>query len=413
MPVIIPIIEIYLLIPPVNSAEKMQGVTAVFPEALSTTYPSLSISTSPAQHYARDLAEGRILPDRAQEDAVSALDDIHRQLVAWWQRPRGFLQTLLHHHKARAGLQDIPGLYLWGGVGRGKTYLMDVFFQSLPGERKLRMHFHRFMQRVHRSLYNNRGEKNPLALVADEICDQADVLCFDEFFVSDIGDAMILGNLLEALFDKGIVLIATSNLMPSRLYERGLQRQKFLPAIALLEKHTTVMNVDGGTDYRLRTLEHARIYHSPLGETADKAMLAAFAGLTRGMTCEENRVLEILGREICARRWSEGVAWFEFPDLCAGPRSAADYIEISQLFHTVLVSGVPVFDETRDDEARRFISLVDEFYDQRVKLILSAQSPLEGLYAGHDLAFPFERTRSRLLEMQSLDYLALEHHPDA
>jgi len=291
--------------------------------------------------------------------------------------------------------------------------MMDLFFHCLPGERKMRMHFHRFMQTVHRSLYANRGEKNPLKLVAAEFSARADVLCFDEFFVTDIGDAMILGNLLEALFDNGIVLVATSNIMPERLYERGLPRQKFLPAIALLEKHTRVLNVDGGTDYRLRTLEHADIYHTPLGIEADKAMQHCFETLVRGMQTTEDEILEILGRDIRAMHWAEGIAWFDFRELCDGPRSAADYIEISQLFHTVLLSGVPVFDDKSDDKARRFISLVDEFYDQNVKLILSAAAPLESLYQGSDLAFPFERTRSRLLEMQSLEYLAHEHHPDS
>jgi cell division protein ZapE len=364
---------------------------------------------TPAEHYSRDLAQGKILPDRAQEDAIRELDLLYQHLVRHWQRPRGFLQSLLGRGLAP---DDMKGLYLWGGVGRGKTYLMDIFFHCLPGERKLRMHFHRFMQTVHRSLYANRGRKNPLEKVAAEISEKADVLCFDEFYVSDIGDAMILGNLLEALFANSMVLVATSNIVPAKLYERGLQRQKFLPAIALLEQHTQVINVDGGTDYRLRTLENAGIYHTPLGEQADAAMQSCFNNLARGMVTTGQQVLEILGRDINIRNWAEGIAWFAFDAICAGPRSAADYIEISQLCHTVLVSDVPLFDETRDDQARRFIAMVDEFYDQNVKLILSAAAPLEALYQGSDLAFPFERTRSRLLEMQSLEYLAQEHHPD-
>jgi len=368
----------------------------------------LSNSKSPAQHYSRDLAEGKILPDSAQQEAIRELDLIYQKLVVNWQRPRGLLSKLL----GKQAPVDVRGIYLWGGVGRGKTYLMDLFFHCLPGERKLRMHFHRFMQLVHRSLYSHRGNKNPLQLVADEISAKADVLCFDEFFVSDIGDAMILGNLLEALFDNGLVLVSTSNIIPARLYERGLQRQKFLPAIALLEANTQVLNVDGGTDYRLRTLESAGIYQTPLGESADKVMQDCFNRLTCGMRTEENKVLEILGREITTRQWSEGIAWFEFADLCDGPRSAADYIEISQLFHTVLVSNTPVFDEFANDRARRFITLVDEFYDQNVKLILSAAAPLESLYQGSELSFPFTRTQSRLLEMQSHEYLGLEHHPN-
>lgn len=370
-------------------------------------------SLTPAEHYSRDLAEGKILPDSAQQVAIATLDDLHRQLTGYWQKPRGFLDSLLGRDRLdKKALKDLMGLYFWGGVGRGKTYLMDIFFHCLPGERKLRMHFHRFMQSVHHSLYVHRGNSNPLELVAGEICAKADVLCFDEFFVSDIGDAMILGNLLEALFDGGMVLVATSNIVPARLYERGLQRQKFLPAIALLEQHTRVMNVDGGTDYRLRTLENAGIYHAPLDTHAELAMQACFNNLSRGMGTETGLVLEILGRDIATRSWAEGIAWFDFAAICDGPRSAADYIEISRLFHTVLVSGVPVFDEFREDQARRFISMVDEFYDQNVKLVLSAAVPLDGLYQGADLAFPFERTRSRLLEMQSTQYLAREHQPE-
>lgn len=369
----------------------------------------MSYSLSPAEHYASDLAAGRIFPDPAQEEAVRELDRLYQQLTGYWRRRPGLLEKLL----GSGGPRGISGLYLWGGVGRGKTYLMDIFFHCLPGERKLRMHFHRFMQRVHRGLYANRGRKNPLDLVAADICAQADVLCFDEFFVSDIGDAMILANLLEALFARGMVLVTTSNIVPARLYERGLQRQKFLPAIALLECHTRVLNMDGGTDYRLRTLENAGIYHTPLGAAAEQAMKDTFNSLCRGMVTQEGRILEILGRDIRTRCWAEGIAWFEFADLCDGPRSAADYIEISQLFHTVLVSGVPVFDSTSEDPARRFISLVDEFYDQNVKLILSAAAPLEALYRGEDLAFPFARTRSRLRQMQSREYLGHEHRPDA
>ena len=368
-------------------------------------------SDTPFEHYSRDLAQGSIEPDRAQEETVQALEALFQQVLACWQEPKGFFSSLLG--KEKKAIREIKGLYLWGGVGRGKTYLMDIFFHCLPGERKMRMHFHRFMQMVHRSLYTHRGKKNPLELVAAEICNKADVLCFDEFYVSEIGDAMILGNLLEAMFTNGIVLVTTSNIPPEKLYERGLQRQKFLPAIALLEKHTNVRNMDGGTDYRLRTLENAGIYQSPLDDKAAKAMLECFDNLSRGMTTWGSQPLEILGRDIQVQRGAEGIAWFEFEDLCGGPRSAADYIEISQLFHTVLLSNVPVFTEALDDKARRFISMVDEFYDQNVKLILSAAAPLDYLYQGDELAFPFERTCSRLLEMQSLEYLGHEHRPDA
>lgn len=381
------------------------------PCPVTTSNFPLSYSHTPFEHYSQDLAQGTIQPERAQEETIKALESVYGQIVDCWRESEGLFGSLLGQKKK--AIRQIKGLYLWGGVGRGKTYLMDIFYQCLPGERKMRMHFHRFMQMVHRSLYSHRGKKNPLELVAGQICEKADVLCFDEFYVSEIGDAMILGNLLEALLEEGIVLVTTSNIPPPKLYERGLQRQNFLSAIALLEAHTTVINLDGGTDYRLRTLENAGIYHSPLGDEADKGMLDCFDNLSKGMSTWDTRSLEILGRDITVQRSAEGIAWFEFEDLCAGPRSAADYIEISQLFHTVLLSNVPVFDESLDDKARRFISMVDEFYDQNVKLILSAALPLEALYQGDELALTFERTCSRLMEMQSLKYLGQEHRPEA
>jgi len=306
----------------------------------------------------------------------------------------------------------VPGLYFWGGVGRGKTYLMDSFFESLPFQRKLRMHFHRFMLRVHRELRRHKGQRNPLRLVADGLADEARVLCFDEFFVSDIGDAMILAGLLEALFDRGVTLVATSNIQPDRLYENGLQRQRFLPAIELVKRHCEVLNVDGGIDYRLRSLSAAPLYHSPLGEAAESRLMEVFRSLVPSL--EEIRkgvVLEVEGREIAARYVAEDVAWFDFKALCAGPRSQNDYIELAREFHAVLLGGVPVLDAGHDDQARRFINLVDEFYDRNVKLALSAAAPLDALYTGTRLGFEFERTRSRLREMQSHDYLGRAHRP--
>lgn len=364
---------------------------------------------SPRERYRHDLAQGRIRPDPAQAEALERLQSLHEALRDWRERRRGLLARL----RRTLGTSAAPprGLYLWGGVGRGKTYLMDLFFHCQPGGRQLRMHFHRFMRMAHQRLNARRGEKDPLARVAAGIAREADLICFDEFFVSDIGDAMILANLLEALFAEGVVLVATSNIEPARLYENGLQRQRFLPAIALIERHCEVLNVDGGTDWRLRSLEKAEIYHSPLGPGAEALMQASFRDLSAGLEAEEGAVLEILGRPVKARCLAEDLVWFEFRELCGGPRSAADYIEIAQLFHTVLLSNLPVLDAAADDAARRFISLVDEFYDHGVKLIVSAAAPLESLYRGRDLAFAFERTRSRLLEMQSHEYLVRPHRP--
>lgn len=370
-----------------------------------------SAQQSPAQIYRHDLASGVIMPDAAQARAIDALDALHAQLLGKWQTPR----TLWQKVRQRLGLvqqEHNQGLYLWGGVGRGKTYLMDLFFHALPGARKMRMHFHRFMLMVHRRLAEESGQSNPLVLVAGRIAADVDVICFDEFHVADIGDAMILANLLETLFEAGVLLVTTSNIEPDRLYERGLQRQMFLPAIALLKRCTQVLNVDGGIDYRLRSLDKVPVFHSPLGSASEEALETLFADLTRGLHVENDKVLDIQQRKVTARRWSEGQVWFDFETLCGGPRGAADYIEIAGQYQTVFVSGIPVLHESGDDKARRFITMVDEFYDHRVKLVLSAAAGLEVLYQGVELQFLFARTRSRLLEMQTRDYLGSAHNPD-
>ena len=365
----------------------------------------------PQEHYRRDLANGTITPDSSQETAVVALEHIHDALVGKWRNEAGWR----HHLAQRMGLRRkhiVQGLYLWGGVGRGKTYLMDMFFHALPGTRKLRMHFHRFMLTVHRRLNDARGRSDPLVHVAKDIAKETDIICFDEFFVSDIGDAVILGNLLDALFSAGVTLVATSNIEPGRLYENGLQRRKFLPAIELLGHYCTVLNVDGGIDYRLRSLHKAPVFHFPLSATSAQALQTLFEELTRGLHVENGKLLDIQERTIPAVAWSEGLVWFDFEALCGGPRSAADYIEIARQYHTVLISGVPVLKESSDDMARRFMTLVDEFYDHGVKLVLTAADRLENLYQGSDLQFPFTRTCSRLVEMQTREYLGSPHHPD-
>ncbi|MFT6519130.1 MAG: cell division protein ZapE [Candidatus Azotimanducaceae bacterium] len=255
-----------------------------------------------------------------------------------------------------------------------------------------------------------QGEPNPLRRIAEDFARQYRVLCFDEFFVSDITDAMILAGLLEALFAHGVVLVATSNVAPVNLYRDGLQRSKFLPAIALLEAKTKVLNVDGGVDYRLRVLQDAEIFHSPLDAAADESLARSFKSLSPDAG-RPDVVLEIEGRDMITRYCGDGVVWFEFSALCEGPRSQNDYIELAMQFQTVLVSNVPQFTSLREDAARRFISLVDEFYDHNVKLILSAATPILVLYQGERLVFEFQRTESRLQEMQSQEYLAREHQP--
>lgn len=367
---------------------------------------------TPAQIYQRDVQDGVIAPDSAQLQAIAALELRFQSLVAEWQeRPKRQLKLLQRLGLGKRKSGSRYGVYFWGGVGRGKTYLMDLFFHALPGERKLRMHFHRFMQMVHKRLREEQGHSDPLVKVASAIAADVDVICFDEFFVSDIGDAMILANLLEALFGAGVMLVATSNIEPERLYERGLQRQRFLPAIGLILCHTEVINVDGGIDYRLRSLNKAPVYLWPAGD-ARQDLVALFADLVRGMHVEQNRTLDIEGRRLEALQWTEGVVWFDFATLCRGPRGAADYIELARQFHTIFIQEVPCFQSGADDEARRFITLVDEFYDHGVKLVISAACELSQLYAGEALRFPFERTKSRLLEMQTLEYLATAHRPD-
>ncbi len=365
--------------------------------------------TTPWQRYQADLQREDFSHDSAQEQAVLLLQDLYERLGASPGIHGGGLKAWVRQLR-RVELEPEVGLYLWGGVGRGKTYLVDAFFECLPFSDKLRVHFHRFMQRVHAELTNLEGQKNPLETVAERLSREARVLCFDEFFVTDIGDAMIVGGLMKALFQRGVTLVATSNVEPKRLYENGLQRQRFLPAIELLEKFTKVVNVDGGVDYRLRTLQQAELYHFPLDAGADNSLQDSFSRLAPEPGMHWAR-LEIDNRYLTCRCVADDVVWFDFAELCAGPRSSTDYIELARIFHAVLISGVPEFLPDKDDQARRFINLVDEFYDRNVKLVLTAAKPLLELYAGGRLEFEFQRTVSRLQEMQSYEYLAREHRP--
>jgi cell division protein ZapE len=372
---------------------------------------SQTTTMSPIARYKRDVAQGILFADTAQAEAIVHFQRLYDELLAR-ESAESTRLGWLKRSIGRGALAPVKGLYIYGGVGRGKTYMMDLFFESLPLERKMRTHFHRFMQRVHAELQGLKKQKNPLESVARTIAAEARVLCFDEFFVSDIGDAMILGGLLAHLLEEGVVLVTTSNIEPGSLYQNGLQRERFLPAIALLKANTLIVHLDAGVDYRLRSLQQASIYYWPLGEKADAAMLECFKRLVseHGIIAAGASV-EVLGRQIAVRAQSDDVIWFDFADLCGGPRSAYDYIELGRLYHTVLVSNIPQLKGDSDDMARRFVSLVDELYDRNVKLIISAQVELPLLYEGSGLAFVFERTRSRLLEMQSEDYLGREHRP--
>ena len=368
--------------------------------------------STPKLRYQKDLARDGFVADSAQQQAVEYLDDLYHRLCAAHSRPAAGVLGKLMQKLSTPVLQPEQGLYLWGGVGRGKTYLMDNFYESLPFDCKMRVHFHRFMRRVHEDLKRYAGQPDPLKKVADKIADETYVICFDEFFVTDITDAMILGLLLEALFARGVCLVATSNIIPDGLYENGLQRQRFLPAIALLNKHCFVVNVDGGVDHRLRALEQAELYHSPLDKQADVSLQTTFDSLVPVEGEIKSGVeLEVAGRPIPVLKLAEDIVWFDFAAICEGPRSQNDFIDIAKEFHAVLISNVPVLGAANDDAARRFINLVDEFYDRSVKLALSAAEPLSSLYSGGRLAFEFQRTQSRLLEMQSREYLARPHRP--
>ena len=346
--------------------------------------------------------EHRYTLDEAQRAAVRELDRLYRDLLGL-ERMEAPLVRLLGRRRA------VRGLYLWGGVGRGKSFLMDSFFGFAPGNRKRRIHFHRFMQEVHHELKRLQGQSDPLTAVARRVAKHTRLLCLDEFQVTDIGDAMLMRRFLEGLLAQGVVLVTTSNSHPDELYRHGLQRSQFLPAIALIKQHLEVVNVDAGTDYRLRALERLEIFHAPLDEAAERNLSQGFEAVA-GEPGQAEATLHIEGRRVKARRQAEGVVWFDFRELCGGPRGKGDYIELARNYHTVLLSGIPQLSADHKDWARRLTWLVDEFYDRRVKLICSAAVAPEQLYPA-GTGTDFERTLSRLQEMQSRHYLAQAHLP--
>ena len=360
---------------------------------------------SPSAVYALGVAAGRWKADPAQQAVLPELDRIQRELLA--TQPRSLLGRVAAQFREPV---PVVGLYLWGSVGRGKTFLTDLLFEQLGELARGRWHFHRFMGEVHARLRALPDTADTLAVVAADLAAGIRLLVLDEFFVGDIGDAMILGRLLEQLIGRGVTLVTTSNIPPAELYRDGLQRSSFLPCIALLEQHCRVLRLDSAQDYRLRQLTHAATYFSPLGAGSEQALAERFEVLA-GHGPRSSASLPINGREIPLKAQAHGLVWFDFAALCEGPRSAADYIEIARDFHTVLLSNVPRLEVVREDAALRFVQLIDEFYDRHVNLLLSAAADPFSLYQGHRHEREFERTSSRLVEMQSAEYLAQAHRP--
>ncbi|UCV04887.1 cell division protein ZapE [Dechloromonas denitrificans] len=342
------------------------------------------------------------IADAAQLTAASALQDLYTNLLSFKVNRSSTFKRLLTPPKPP------KGVYFWGGVGRGKSFLMDCFYDSVPYRRKRRIHFHAFMQQIHRDLEQYKGEADPVVKVAEQIAREVRLLCFDEFHVSDIADAMILGRLMEGLFAKGVILVMTSNYPPDRLYPNGLHRESFLPTIALLNTHLDVFEVEAGVDYRLRALEQVEIFHYPADAAAEKKMFEYFR-MVAGEDGKKGGQVEILGRNVETLRRGHGVIWFDFRTLCGGPRSQNDYLEIARAYHTVLLSHIPRMTQHQASEARRFTWLVDVFYDHKVKLIATADCAPEALYTEGTQASEFARTVSRLTEMHSKEYLALPH----
>lgn len=355
--------------------------------------------------YEHALAERGYQPDPAQLLAVDRLQQAYEEWRAYKAQRSSKIKRLLSR-------PTVPrGVYMWGGVGRGKSFLMDSFYSVVPLVRKTRLHFHEFMREVHRQLDDLKDVADPLDEVARRVAKKYRLICFDEFHVSDIADAMLLYNLLKALFDNGVSFVMTSNYVPDALYPDGLHRDRMLPAIALLKERLDVLNVDAGLDYRKRSLLQVAAYHTPLGAAADNAMREAFARIA-GIADEDPRV-SIEAREIRALRRAGGVIWFDFATLCGGPRSQNDYLEIASRFHTVILSQVPRMPASMSSEARRFTWLIDVFYDHRVKLLMSAEAQPEELYTEGMLANEFHRTVSRIIEMQSVEYMELERRDAA
>ena len=370
---------------------------------------------SPSHAYQAALDSGQLQPDPLQLKVVAQLQDLYDRLLLAEANPQkkdsrgGFFSALFGKPLTPVSQSPVTGLYLWGGVGRGKTLLCDMFYAGLPITKKKRVHFHRFMQSVHDQLSKIKHEESPLDIVAESIAENCIVLVLDEMHVNDITDAMLMGGLLQALFRRNVTLVTTSNIEPDGLYKDGLQRARFLPAIEAIKNHVDVMFLGGDIDYRMRLLQNAEVYRAPLNDTSDATLEAQFKAMVAAGEIEQNGLIEINGRDIQTKLLADGIAWFDFNALCDTTRSTDDYIELARAHHTVLLGNVPVMDDTSNDSTRRFINMIDEFYDRGVKLVITAEARPELLYVGSRLEFEFDRTVSRLSEMQSSGYLSSPH----
>ncbi|MDX1901047.1 MAG: cell division protein ZapE [Gammaproteobacteria bacterium] len=351
---------------------------------------------TPTECYQAQCAQGMIVSDQTQLDAMQQFERVYFDLLSEYRLRQKWFALF---RKTRV----VKGLYLWGSVGIGKTFMMDCFYQSIPFSEKMRMHFHAFMAMVHQALKQHQGEKNPLRAISDDIARRAMVICFDEFFVSDVTDAMLLGGLFSELFKRGVTLIATSNTAPDNLYKNGLQRERFLPAIEHIKENTIVYSIHSDIDYRLRHLKEAGVFFSPLDALAEKNMQNTFSQLTRGEEIQHDPVM-IQDRSIHVYGRTQDVIWFDFSDLCTVPRSQQDYLEIAKRYKVVLVSNVPVIPPHAKDMICLFVSLIDVLYDARIRLVISAAEPVVDLYLRGFMIMEYTRTQSRLLEMQSEDY---------
>ena len=369
--------------------------------------PNRDVFMDLIQRYQQAVQQHDYELDPAQLRVLEILQETSSRLLQAEAEKTRLLSRLAHGFGFKP--EAVPGVYLWGGVGRGKTWLMNLFYESLPLNNKLRLHFHHFMLAVHAQLAQLQKQKDPLRLIAKNYALKYRVICLDEFIVTNITDAMLLYGLLEALFSYGITLVATSNRIPDDLYKNGLQRERFVPTIALIKRYTRVIHLDSTTDHRLKLLEQSEVYYSPLNDHSD----AQLETRLRALACSDivfDTELTVLKRRLTCRALADEIAWFDFEVLCNTPRAAQDYIELARDYHTVLLSGVPIMNESTDDKARRFIYLIDELYDRRVKLIISAETQPEHLYNGQMLEFAFRRTSSRLIEMRSSAYLGKPHH---